>query len=103
MRWRNVPDLQIDAISFLTLFGGGTDAWAPLKDETINFGNFKLYEALPIVVRQPAPPPDPGNGIDHQPALDAITARLDAIEARAVAHDTIVLTGPDGVVTSRKD
>jgi hypothetical protein len=47
MRWRDIPDLQIDGITFSTFFGGGTAEWAPSKDETIDFGDFKLYDAPP--------------------------------------------------------
>jgi hypothetical protein len=45
MRFRDIPDLHIDGIVFSTFFGGGTDKWAPTKDEHIDFGDFKLYEA----------------------------------------------------------
>jgi hypothetical protein len=47
MRFRDIPDLHIDGIVFSTFFGGGTDKWAPTKDEHIDFGDFKLYEAPP--------------------------------------------------------
>jgi len=47
MRFRDIPDLQIDQISFDTFFGGNTDDWAPVKEEHIDFGDFKLYEAPP--------------------------------------------------------
>jgi hypothetical protein len=43
IRWRDVPELQIDAINFGSIFGGNTADWAPSKDETIEFGDFKLY------------------------------------------------------------
>lgn len=43
IRFRDVPELQIDKIHFDTIFGGNTDDWAPTKDETIEFGDFKLY------------------------------------------------------------
>ena len=45
MRFRDVPDLQIDGLLFSTFFGGNTDKWAPSKDETIEFGDFRLYTA----------------------------------------------------------
>jgi hypothetical protein len=47
MRWRDVPELQIDGISFGSIFGGSGDAWAPSKDEIIEFGDFKIYDAPP--------------------------------------------------------
>jgi len=48
MRFRDVPDLQIDRIHFDTIFGGNTDDWAPVKEEHIDFGRFKLYGAPPL-------------------------------------------------------
>lgn len=44
MRWRDVDSLQIDGISFSTFFGGSTADWAPSKDETAEFGDFKLFK-----------------------------------------------------------
>jgi hypothetical protein len=47
MRWRDVPELAIDGISFSTFFGGNTDSWRPKKDEDAEFGDFKLYKSRP--------------------------------------------------------
>ncbi|MCI0562502.1 MAG: hypothetical protein MN733_28790 [Nitrososphaera sp.] len=47
MRFRDIPELQINGVTFATFFGGNDDSWAPTKDEHIDFGDFKLYEAPP--------------------------------------------------------
>ena len=47
LRFRTIPDLQIDGLNIGTIFGGSTDNWAPSKDEEIEFGDFKLYDAPP--------------------------------------------------------
>ena len=47
LRFRDIPDLQVDGIQFSTFFGGSGPDWAPLKDEHIDFGNLRLYDAPP--------------------------------------------------------
>ena len=47
IRFRDIPDLQIDGIDFSTFFGGRAGDWAPTKDETIEFGTFRLYQTPP--------------------------------------------------------
>ena len=45
IRFRDVSNLKIDGLKFDTFFGGNDDSWAPSKDETIEFGDFKVYSA----------------------------------------------------------
>ncbi len=47
IRFRTIPELQADSLFAHTIFGGSTEDWAPTKDEHIEFGDFKLYEAPP--------------------------------------------------------
>jgi len=47
IRFRDISSLQIDGFYFKTFFGGSGADWAPTKDEHIDFGDFKLYEAMP--------------------------------------------------------
>ncbi len=56
IRFRTVPELQIDSILFHSIFGGSTEDWAPTKDEHIEFGDFKLYEAPPSEGSYPLSP-----------------------------------------------
>jgi hypothetical protein len=47
IRWRDIPELKIDGLDFGSIFGGSGDAWAPSKDEHIEFGDFRFYTNPP--------------------------------------------------------
>jgi hypothetical protein len=42
VRFRNVDTFSIDAFYFSTFFGGDDPAWAPSKDERVDFDNFAV-------------------------------------------------------------
>ena len=42
LRFRDVPELKIDAFYFSTFFGGGDPSWAPLRDQFIQFDDFAI-------------------------------------------------------------
>ncbi|HEY1406179.1 MAG TPA: hypothetical protein VF857_06180 [Spirochaetota bacterium] len=44
IRFRDIPDLKIDAFYFSTFFGGGEPDWAPSSDQFVQFDNFVISE-----------------------------------------------------------
>ncbi len=44
IRFREVPELLIDAFYFSTFFGGGEPDWAPPKDQYVQFDSFVIAE-----------------------------------------------------------
>lgn len=42
LRFREVPELKIDAFYFSTFFGGGEPDWAPPKDQYVQFDQFVI-------------------------------------------------------------
>ena len=55
IRFRDIPELQMDVMHFVTFFGGNDSSWATTKDEYIDFGNFTRYTAPPAGARPKAP------------------------------------------------
>lgn len=49
LEFRSTPSIQIDAFCFSTFFGGEDPDWAPSKDETIRFDDFKVVKASPQI------------------------------------------------------
>ena len=47
MRYRHVNSFAIDGFYFSTFFGGSSDSWAPIHDETIDFDDF-IFSTVPI-------------------------------------------------------
>jgi hypothetical protein len=47
MRFRDIQGLEMDGLVFSTFFGGNKPKWAPTKEQHIDFGEFKLYQAPP--------------------------------------------------------
>ncbi len=44
LRFREVPELKIDAFYFSTFFGGGEPDWAPPKDQYVQFDDFAIAD-----------------------------------------------------------
>ena len=53
LNFREANDIQIHGLHYNTFFGGSSSDWAPTKDETSYFRNFKMgkYSSLPIPSR----------------------------------------------------
>ncbi len=47
MRYRHINDFAIDGFYFSTFFGGSSNSWAPIRDETIDFDDF-IFSTEPI-------------------------------------------------------
>jgi hypothetical protein len=45
IRFRDIPELKIDAFYFSTFFGGGDKSWAPPRNEHIGFDDFVIAES----------------------------------------------------------
>ena len=50
IRFRDIPDFAVDGFYFSTFFGGSGDAWAPSRDEYIDFDDF-VFSDRPITHR----------------------------------------------------
>ena len=50
IRFRDVANLQIDAMYFSTFFGGGSAIWATTKDEVAFFDDFRISVINPVLL-----------------------------------------------------
>ena len=101
LRFRTVPDVQIEGLKFDTFYGGSTDDWAPPNDETIEFGDFKVYSV---------PPGDGGELVAGEPVtIDLLDDDSDQDgDALSISHldqpnSGTVIDNGDGTVTYQPD